>query len=126
MSFRNCKPPCHAWEAWCRAMVDRNHMAVIDSTSNLVPPLTSPAASNVEFVSIDSGGVLLDLDSGQVLSLNESAADIWRLHLEGRSRNEIASDFMRRYLLDEDSARADVDRALTIPAYSAKNHGDNL
>ncbi|HEY2904083.1 MAG TPA: PqqD family peptide modification chaperone [Polyangia bacterium] len=65
-------------------------------------------------VDIDPGALLLDLQSGQLFRLNQSAALVWRRHLLGESAAETAHALSERYEIAEARARRDVDNALQI------------
>jgi hypothetical protein len=59
-------------------------------------------------------GLLLDLASGNVFHLNESASLVWAGSLEGESAGAVAETLARRYGLPLAVAQADVALALTL------------
>jgi hypothetical protein len=65
-------------------------------------------------VDIDPGALLLDLRSGQLFRLNQSAALVWRRHLAGESVEEISRVVAKRYEIPEARARADAEAAVQI------------
>jgi hypothetical protein len=67
-------------------------------------------------VDIDPGALLLDLRSGQLFRLNQSAALVWRRHLAGDSIEEISRVVAKRYEIPEARARADAEAALQVSA----------
>ena len=56
--------------------------------------------------------IVLDLDSSQYLSANDSAAAVWEALADGASREELVALLCRRFEVEEDVARADVDHLL--------------
>src|SRR5258708_21296182 len=66
------------------------------------------------FVDIEPGGLLLDLQSGQLFRLNPSAAIVWRRHLLGDSAEEIARSLAARFEIAEARAWRDVQTALDV------------
>lgn len=71
-------------------------------------------ATSFEFVRVDSGGLLLDLASGSLFHLNESAALIWEASLGGATTADVARTLVRSYGLPPATADADVRAALDI------------
>jgi hypothetical protein len=65
---------------------------------------------------VTPGGLLLDLESGSLLQLNESAALIWRNHLDGVSIDKIAEMLAARFPIDQAKAMADTQAALAVPS----------
>src|SRR5262245_11311888 len=65
---------------------------------------------------IDFGrdGLLLDLSSGNLFALNESAALVWASALAGAPADAVAERLATRYGLGLAAAREDVARALTL------------
>jgi hypothetical protein len=72
------------------------------------------AAPPFELVRADPGGLLLDLTSGTLFRLNESAALIWEAWLAGAPSEEIANRLRRSYGLPLAIAAAHVLAALKI------------
>ncbi|MEA2696691.1 MAG: hypothetical protein QOI66_962 [Myxococcales bacterium] len=72
------------------------------------------AAETHALVEIDPGALLLDLRSGQLFRLNQSAALVWRHHLAGESIEEIGRVVAKRYEIPEARARGDAAAALQI------------
>jgi hypothetical protein len=60
------------------------------------------------------GGLLLDLISGSVLELNESADFAWKNHLAGLPMAAIVNAYAQRYSLDDPTAQAHVVAALDL------------
>jgi hypothetical protein len=58
---------------------------------------------------------LLDLDSGQIVSLNRTAFVIWNRYLGGATTEEIAASLSGEHGMPIAAARRDVTLALTIP-----------
>ena len=56
-------------------------------------------ATSFEFVRVHPGGLLLNLTSGSLFRLNESAAFIWEAWLRGATAQQVASDLERSYNL---------------------------
>jgi hypothetical protein len=67
-------------------------------------------------VEVPPGGLLLDLRSGALVSLNASATAIWRQHMARVSRDAIADALATRYQISGDQARRDVETALDLAA----------
>ena len=65
-------------------------------------------------VDIGPGALLLDLQSGQLFHLNQSAALVWRHHLAGDSTEQITRALVSRYEIPEGTARRDADAALRL------------
>jgi hypothetical protein len=68
-----------------------------------------------DLTEIDGGGLLLDLQTGQILALNDIAFQIWRQFLDYVPNARIADGLARRYEISRDAATADVALALTVP-----------
>lgn len=75
----------------------------------------APGVPRYELTAIDRSGLLLDLDSGQIVTLNRTAFLIWNRYLNGASRVEIASFLASEYGMPAALAQRDVDLALEIP-----------
>ncbi len=75
---------------------------------------------------IDFGedGLLLDLVSGNLFELNQSAALVWSRALAGAPANAVAETLASRYGLPLSAAREDVDRALALDPAGASNDLD--
>ena len=71
-------------------------------------------AAPFEFVRVHPGGLLLDLTSGSLFRLNESAAFIWEAWLRGATAEQVASDLERSYNLPPSTAEQHVAAALRI------------
>ncbi len=57
--------------------------------------------------------VLMDAaDTGRLLRLNETAAEILSLLIEGCTKDEIVSEMTKRYEIDADTAEKDVTATL--------------
>jgi hypothetical protein len=69
------------------------------------------------FAPVSSAGLLLDLQSGALFRLNESAALVWRMYLSGTEQSEIIRAVELRYGIDQARARADVVAALDPGGY---------
>jgi len=80
----------------------------------------APGVPRYELTAIDGSGLLLDLDSGQIASLNRTAFLIWERYLGGASREEVASFLVAEYAMPAATARRDVTLALTIPKEHSK------
>jgi hypothetical protein len=74
---------------------------------------------------LTGGGVLLDLDTGLILRLNESATLVWQRTLAGEAAESIAAALAARYGISVDSARAGVAAALTEPPPMHASMPDN-
>jgi hypothetical protein len=70
--------------------------------------------TSFEFVRVHPGGLLLDLTSGSLFRLNESAAFIWEAWLRGATAQQVASDLERSYNLPPSTAEEHVAAALKI------------
>jgi hypothetical protein len=64
---------------------------------------------------VSDGGLLMDVGSGAIFLLNQSAAAVWRGVLAGRDLSSIGADLAGRYGLPAARARDDVDAALALP-----------
>jgi len=71
-------------------------------------------ATSFEFVRVHPGGLLLDLTSGSLFRLNESAAFIWEAWLRGATAQQVASDLELSYNLPQSTAEQHVAAALKI------------
>ena len=71
-----------------------------------------------ELATTADGGVLLDLDSGDLHRLNATAALVWELALAGASPDEIAAGLVTRFEIDPAIAARDSARALKLEAYA--------
>lgn len=71
-------------------------------------------AQRYALVNFDHDGLLLDLVSGNLFQLNESAALVWTNSLEGASETTIAEKLAQRFALSLAVAREDVARALAL------------
>jgi hypothetical protein len=65
------------------------------------------------------GAVLLDLESGAILQLNQAAALVWHLYLSGETPNVIAESLAKRFGLPLDVASKDASAVLQMPALGA-------
>ena len=54
------------------------------------------------------GGVVLDIKSGRMFSLNSSASFIFQLLERGLSGSQIAEQLMERFAISAEQARSDV------------------
>src|SRR5262245_50863002 len=75
-------------------------------------------------VGFGQDGLLLDLSSGNLFELNESAALVWARVLAGAPASVVAETLANRYGLPLATAREDVDRALTLEAEAASHELD--
>ncbi len=71
-------------------------------------------AAEYVFVDFDREGLLLDLASGSLFHLNESAAMVWESSLAGRLPDAIADAMANRYHLARETAREHVAEALKL------------
>lgn len=70
------------------------------------------ARNNVVATEIDGGEVLLDLDSGQYFSLNETASLVWRGIVERESSVAIVHRILAVYDVDEERCVDDVSKII--------------
>jgi len=75
----------------------------------------TPGVPRYELTAIDGAGLLLELDSGQIVTLNRTAFLIWNRYLAGASKDEVASFLAGEYAMPPAAALRDVNLALTIP-----------
>lgn len=82
--------------------------------------------SGYAFVGVAAGGLLVDLRSGVVFELNETAAFIWRLWLSGSSTEAVAQTMTVHYGVSSEIASADIERTLgvSMSASRARRPGD--
>jgi hypothetical protein len=71
-------------------------------------------AVSYDFIRVHPGGLLLDLASGSLFRLNESAALIWETWLGGATVKEVAGQLERSYDLPPATAEEHVEAALRI------------
>jgi hypothetical protein len=71
------------------------------------------ATARHSLVRFDDGGLLLDLESGALFQLNESAAEIWEGRLAGKSTDALAAALTAAHSLSASIARSHVVAALT-------------
>ena len=71
-------------------------------------------AVSYDFIRVHPGGLLLDLASGSLFRLNESAALIWETWLGGATVKEVAGHLERSYDLPAETAEEHVAAALRI------------
>ncbi len=69
--------------------------------------------SNKASVSLDTEGVILDLDSGTYFGLEGIGQRIWELLGEPRTRDELHRTLFDEYEVQEVQLRADLERFLT-------------
>lgn len=67
------------------------------------------------FEPLRAGGILLDLHSGILFQLNESASFVWSRALQGGSPQEIAAELASKFDVEESVAESDVENALAPP-----------
>jgi len=60
---------------------------------------------------IDGNFTIYDKDQDNVMVLNDSASEIWRL-CDGRAGNEIVDELAKRYSADRDEIQGDVESVL--------------
>jgi hypothetical protein len=73
-----------------------------------------PGKDRYALVDLGQESLLLDLTSGGLFQLNESAALIWGRALAGDPASAVAEALASRYRIPPTTARADVDRALSL------------
>jgi len=61
---------------------------------------------------VDGEILLLDTESNLIHQLNKTASLIWRKCLEGASSGEIAASLAETFDVEENKARADVERTI--------------
>jgi hypothetical protein len=61
---------------------------------------------------VDGEILLLDTETNLIHQLNRTASFIWRKCQEGASAGEIAESLAENFDVEEDKARADVERAI--------------
>lgn len=59
---------------------------------------------------IEGEAVIIDLESGVYYSLDKVGGRIWALLLEGRCLDEVGAAVVAEYLVDEETARRDLER----------------
>ena len=77
------------------------------------------ASQRYALIDFGQDGLLLDLESGNLFELNESAALVWANSLAGAPATAVAETLAHRYALPLATAREDVNRALTLDAAAA-------
>jgi hypothetical protein len=83
-------------------------------------------ASRFELTIVDGGAVLLDTLSGQILSLNGTAAEIWSRSLAGDPPDTIASDMAKIYGVELEAVRTDIARTLEVPPHVPPERVDDF
>lgn len=68
---------------------------------------------------VKDGGLLLDLRSGNLFRMNQTAAFVWGRALDGRQSEEIAQLLSEAFNIPEVIARRDVDTTLILPSNPA-------
>src|SRR6478736_6559003 len=64
---------------------------------------------------VSPGALMLNLQSGALFELNESAAFVWRLHIAGEEVERIADAMASRYGLDHETALGHAQGVLAEP-----------
>jgi len=78
------------------------------STSNS-PNTNVKTAGNITWKDLDSGVVVLNLDSGTYYLLNETASEAWRAFQEGKGLDEIVDHFLEEFECTKEQAQQDLD-----------------
>jgi hypothetical protein len=79
----------------------------------------TPPGQRYALIDFGRDGLLLDLSSGNLFELNESAALVWASALAGAPASAVAETLANRYALPLATARDDVNRALALDAGTA-------
>lgn len=69
---------------------------------------------NISWKELKSGFILLNLSDGAYYTLNETASSVFRCILENKDENEIVSDMLSEYSVDQDHAAADINELLGL------------
>lgn len=82
-------------------------------TLSMSRTLDRPALAAREAIAreIDGSFTIYDKDRDNVMVLNDSASEIWRL-CDGRAGNEIVDELAKRYAADRDEIQGDVESVL--------------
>lgn len=67
---------------------------------------------NITWKSLDTGIILLNLDSGDYFTLNEIASFIWKGLLEDKGLDDIVGSIVDSYDCDKDTAEKDVNEQI--------------
>jgi hypothetical protein len=70
-------------------------------------------ARQVAWQVIDGEAMIVDLDSGKTLGLNETATWIWS-HLDGRTAIDLAADLAAEFAISPVDAERDVNEFLSV------------
>ena len=83
-----------------------------ESTSPAVTVRNYSVSPSAFAADLNSGCVLLNLESGVYYALDGVGAAVWELLTDGRSSEEIVSSLLEKYEVTEDRLRADVTELL--------------
>lgn len=75
---------------------------------NWIKNMALKIAEHVTWKNLDMGIVLLDLNTGNYYTLNETASLICQNIIEGNELNRIVDSIIEEYDCDEETGRADV------------------